>query len=68
MTRELRGADSVQAIRMAHNLAMVYHRQDRIAEAIELVEMVLASRRRTLGSDHPHTLWALNNLQPNTRR
>ena len=47
---------------MAHNLAMVYHRQDRIAEAIELVERVLASRRRTLGSDHPLTLAALNNL------
>lgn len=41
---------------------MSYSNLGRYQEAIELTERVIEGYRRTLGSEHPDTLWAIESL------
>ena len=47
---------------MAAGFALTFAENGRVREAMELREQVLEASRRTLGSEHPDTLGAMNNL------
>ena len=53
--------------RYRHNLARAVGRQGRYAEAIELIEEVIASKRQTLGQPHPSIIRSLEVLAGNYR-
>ena len=44
------------------NLAGCYEALGRSSEALPLYEMALRARERTLGPEHPDTLFSVNNL------
>ena len=50
------------SLKAMNGLAVIYHRQSRIAEAIDLYERVIAARKEVLGADHSETLTSMNNL------
>ena len=45
-----------------NNLAILYHAQGRVDEALALDREILGHRRRRLGADHPQTIGSLNNV------
>ena len=47
---------------MLTRLAEAYHAAGRTADAVPLIERVLAVRERLAGADHPSTLASRNNL------
>ena len=53
------GSDQVE---MAARFALAFVENGRLWSAMELFKKVLEARQRTLGSDHPDTLMAMNNL------
>lgn len=53
---ELLGADDVRTIITGHRLARVLHAAGRAGAALDILDGVLDSCRRTLGPDHPDTL------------
>jgi tetratricopeptide (TPR) repeat protein len=50
------------ALNARDGLATAYHAAGRTADAIPLVQQILAAREGLLGADHPSTLTARNNL------
>jgi tetratricopeptide (TPR) repeat protein len=50
------------ALRHLNSLAVAYHESGRTADAIPLVQQILAAREQLLGVDHPSTLASRNNL------
>ena len=49
-------------VRVAEGFVLAFRENGRLQEAMELGEKVLKARQRTLGSEHPDTLYAMNNL------
>jgi hypothetical protein len=45
-----------------YNLANRYSEAGRRQEALQLLERVVAAQKRTLGEEHPDTLYSINNL------
>jgi hypothetical protein len=58
----LLGPDHPDTISARNSLATAYHAAGRTADAIPLVQQILAARERLLGADHPSTLASRNNL------
>ena len=56
------GPDHPDVARSLNNLADLYERQGRYAEAQPLFERALAIRERAVGPDHPDTATSMNNL------
>ena len=56
------GPDHPDVARSLNNLADLYERQGRYAEAEPLFERALAIRERAVGPDHPDTATSTNNL------
>ena len=56
------GADHLDSLWTADNLATNYRAQGRHLEALEIYERVLKGRISQLGEDHPQTLWTVANL------
>ena len=49
-------------MRSRSDLARAYREAGRVADAVPLVEQILAARERLFGADHPSTLASRNNL------
>ncbi|MHB1423324.1 MAG: serine/threonine-protein kinase [Gemmataceae bacterium] len=62
LTTEHLGPDHPHTLDSLHNLARAYSGLGRDADALKLMEEVVADRTRVLGPDHRDTLWGLNNL------
>jgi tetratricopeptide (TPR) repeat protein len=45
-----------------NDLALLYRRQGKLAQAESLLDRALEDQGRTLGTDHPDTLTTMNNL------
>ncbi len=60
--RRLRGDDHPDALRSAHNLALILHELGKHERARQLNEETLTQLRRVHGDDHPDTLHAANDL------
>jgi hypothetical protein len=58
----LSGYSQLDRVDMADGFALTFAENGRVREAMELREQVLEARRRTLSSEHPDTLIAMNNL------
>ena len=58
----LLGPSHPDTLDIRSSLAAAYHAAGRTADAIPLVQQVLAARERLLGADHPSTLASRNNL------
>jgi hypothetical protein len=58
----LLGPDHPDTLTARNSLATAYHAAGRTADAIPLVQQILAARERLLGADHPSTLASRNNL------
>jgi hypothetical protein len=58
----LLGPDHPDTLSARNSLATAYHAAGRTADAIPLVQQILAARERLLGADHPSTLASRNNL------
>jgi len=56
------GRDDEATLGSLNNLAILYHAQGRVEEALALDREVLGHRRRRLGADHPQTMGSLNNV------
>jgi tetratricopeptide (TPR) repeat protein len=56
------GPDHPDVARSLNNLADLYERQGRYAEALPLFQRALAIRERAAGPDHPDTATSMNNL------
>ncbi|KIM22344.1 hypothetical protein M408DRAFT_291301, partial [Serendipita vermifera MAFF 305830] len=56
--KESKLATSINTLSVTSLLAMSYHQQGRWAEAEKLLVEVLEQRRRILGIEHPHTIYA----------
>ena len=60
--QQLLGDDDVNTLMAGSYLALVYHADGRLQEAMSLYEQVIADRTRLIGADHEHTLVTRNNL------
>jgi tetratricopeptide (TPR) repeat protein len=58
----LLGPDDPDTMRARNDLARAYRETGRVADAVPLVEQVLAVRERLFGTDDPRTLASRNNL------
>jgi tetratricopeptide (TPR) repeat protein len=56
------GPDHPDTLTARNSLATAYHAAGRPADAIPLVQQILATRERLLGAGHPSTLASRNNL------
>jgi tetratricopeptide (TPR) repeat protein len=56
------GRDHIDVARSLNNLADLYQRQDRFADAEPIYKRALDIRERTVGADHPDTAASVNNL------
>jgi tetratricopeptide (TPR) repeat protein len=56
------GRDHVDVARSLNNLADLYQRQARYADAEPIYKRALDIRERTVGPDHPDTAASVNNL------
>jgi hypothetical protein len=55
-------AGTSRILRSMHALALKYIDAGRRQEALQLIETVVASHKRTLGKEHPDTLASMHNL------
>ncbi len=62
LAREVFGADGLETLKIADELALAYWYTGKLEQAIELFEHVVEVQLREFGTDHVDTLIALNNL------
>lgn len=60
--QQLLGDDDVHTLMAGSYLALVYHADGRLQEAMSRYKQVIADRTRLMGADHEHTLVTRNNL------
>jgi len=60
--QQLLGDDDVHTLMAGSYLALVYHADGRLQEAMSRYKQVIADRTRLMGAEHEHTLVTRNNL------